>query len=47
MSNHKKDAPDPSVFECEHCQEVLELERQSEIEFVCDDCHENPLRSVL
>ena len=40
------DDPD-ARFECEHCQDLLELDQQSEIEFVCLDCHENLLRGVL
>ena len=41
------DDPDPSVFECERCQKVLELEEQSDIEFTCNDCHENFLGALL
>jgi hypothetical protein len=36
-----------AFFECERCQETLELGEQSEIEFVCRDCHENFLGALL
>ena len=45
MSDHPEvpriefnDDPDPSVFECEHCGETFDLDRQSTVEFVCLAC---------
>ena len=48
MAKKTPDDPDPSVFECEECGEVLDLDRQGGREFVCGTCYpQDPERAKL